>query len=137
MGKVEVAMSQKLNGTADDCWAKIGGWGNVHEWHPAIVKTEVEGEGVGSFRTLTLGDGAVLKERLDSEDAAGRSYGYSFVEHPMPVDEYKGQLSVADNGDNTCTVNWNANFVSKGVSDDEAKQLIQGIFQAGFDALKA
>jgi len=137
MGKIEVDKSQRLKVAADKCWDRVGGWATVHEWHPVIAKTETEGDGVGSLRTLTLGDGAVLKERLDAQDAAGMSYEYSFVEHPLPVDNYHGKISVADNGDGTSTLRWEANFVSKGVSDEEAKGIIEGIFQAGFDAMKS
>ena len=136
MSRVEVAMSQKLKVAADKCWTRVGGWGTIHEWHPAVAKTDVQGDGVGSLRTVTLGDGAVLKERLDAHDAAGMSYEYTFVEHPLPVDDYHGKISVADNGDGTCTMHWGSNFVAKGATDEEAKGAIEGIFQAGFDALK-
>ena len=131
--RVEVAMSTRLTVPADKCWEKIGKWGTIHEWHPAVATTELEGEGVGSIRILTLGDGAVLKERLESQ--TDNSYEYSFVEHPLPVDDYHGKISVEDNGDGTTTLSWGSNFVANGVSDDEARQLISGIFQAGFDAL--
>ena len=136
MSRVEIAMSQKLAVPADKCWARVGGWGTPHEWHPAIAKTDLDGEGVGSFRTLTLGDGAVLKERLDAQDAAGMSYEYTFVEHPLPLDDYHGKISVTDNGDGTSTMHWGSNFVAKGVADDEVKKIMEGIYQAGFDALK-
>ena len=136
MSRVEVAMSQKLVAPANKCWARVGDFATLHEWHPAVTKTHMEGEGVGSARILTLGDGSVIKERLDEEDAADMSYAYTFLESPLPVDDYHGKISVADNGDGTCTMHWSSNFVAKGVSNDEAKKIIEGIFQAGFDALK-
>ncbi len=137
MGKLEVSVSKNVSTSSDHCWARVGGWGTIHEWHPAIDKTVAEGEDVGAIRTLTLGDGATLKEELESYDSAARSYSYRFVEHPFPVDDYHGKISVSDNGDGTSTVTWSGSFLAKGVSDDEARQMFEGVYQAGLDAVEA
>jgi hypothetical protein len=126
-------MSTTLSVPTDKCWERIGRWEALHEWHPAVAKTELDGEGIGSHRTLTLGDGATIKERLDAQSDS--SYEYSFVEHPLPVDDYHGKISVVDNGDGTTTVHWGSNFVATDVSDEQAREIISGIYQAGFDAL--
>ncbi len=133
MARIELEVNARIATPADKCWDRAGGWATIHEWHPAIAKTDTEGEGVGALRTLTLGDGAQIKERLDSVEAM--RYGYTFLEHPLPVDEYHGNIGVTDNGDGTSTVTWGANFVAKGASDEEAKEVIAGIFKAGLDAL--
>ena len=132
-----VAMTQKLSASADAVWGRIGDFGTLHAWHPAIEKTEMDGSGVGATRNLFLAGGGNVIERLESEDAAGRGYSYVFVESPIPVDNYQATIKVVDNGDGSCTVDWSSSFDPDGVPEAEAVGIISGIYQAGFDALKS
>lgn len=131
-----VAMTQKLSAGADKVWGRIGGFGALHEWHPAIEKTEMEGSGVGAKRDLFLAGGGNVIERLDAEDSAGRSYTYTILDSPLPVANYQSTIKVVDNGDGSCTVDWSSNFDADGAPEADAVGAIQGIYQAGFDALK-
>lgn len=129
-------MSTQLPTSAATVWARIGDFGTIHEWHPAVVSCSVEGNHIGSVRTLTLGDGAVIKERLDTHADAAMSFKYSLVDHPLPVDDYHAEVRAVDNGDGTSTMHWTSSFEATVVSDEEAKEIIAGIYQAGFEALK-
>ena len=132
-----VAMKQKLSASADQVWGRIGEFGTLHEWHPAIDKSELDGSGVGAKRNLYLaGGGGNVHERLDAEDAAGRSYTYTILESPLPVANYQAVIKVLDNGDGSCTVDWSSNFDADGAPEADAMGAIQGVYQAGFDALK-
>ena len=131
-----VAMTQKLSAGAEQVWGRIGGFGTLHDWHPAIEKTELEGSGVGATRNLFLAGGGNVIERLDAEDSAGRSYTYSILDSPLPVANYQSTIKVVDNGDGSCTVDWSSNFDPDGAPEADAAGAVQGIFQAGFDALK-
>jgi mxaD protein len=137
MEQVEVKTSAKLNAPAARIWERVGGWGTIHEWHPAIEATAVESDAVGGHRTITLGDGATIKERLDNMDPGSMTYAYTWIEHPMPLDEYQGTIRVADNGDGTSTMHWSSTFVPRDAPADELRESIAGIYQAGYDALQA
>lgn len=130
-----VAMTLKLSASADQVWTRIGKFEGLHEWHPVIEKSEMEGSGVGAKRNLFLAGGGNVHERLDAEDAAGRSYTYTILESPLPVANYQSTIKVVDNGDGSCTVDWSSNFDADGASDADAEGAIQGVYQAGFDAL--
>ena len=132
-----VNMTQKLSASADQVWGRIGDFGKLHEIHPAIEKTEMEGGGVGSVRNLFLAGGGNVLERLDEDDSAGRSYTYTILESPLPVANYQATIRAADNGDGTCTVHWSSKFDADGAPDTEVEGIIQGIFQAGFDTWKS
>ena len=131
-----VAMTQKLSASADQVWSRIGGFSTLHEWHPAVEKSEVDGAGAGAKRNLFLAGGANLIERLDAEDADGRSYTYTILESPLPVANYQAVIKVVDNGDGSSTVDWSSNFDPQGAPEADAVGAIQGVYQAGFDALK-
>lgn len=75
-------------------------------------------------------------ERLVAFDDAARSY--TFLDGPFPVSEYLATLRVHQtDGGKGSRVEWSARFEPNGVSDHEASQLIQGIFDDGLKALAA
>lgn len=126
----EVSRSKQLDSSPDEVWKKIGGWATIHEWHPAIAATEVSED--GSSRTLTLGDGGVVREtRLDQGE---RSYTYRFDESPLPVKDYRSTIQVIPDGEGSL-VKWEGTFEAAGVDDAEAVELLGGLYQAGLDSL--
>ena len=96
----------------------------------------MDGGGVGSKRNLFLAGGGNVLERLDAEDNAGRSYTYTILDSPLPVENYQSTYKVVDNGDGSCTVDWSSKFDPAGAPEADAVGAVQGIYQAGFDALK-
>jgi hypothetical protein len=130
----KVHETQTLRGSVDEVWAAIGGFHDLHRWHPAVAGCTLE-EG-GRVRRLQLADGAVLVERLHSFSERERSYGYSIEEGPLPVSRYRSLLHVAEPaGGGGCRVEWSGEFAAAGVPDVEATRIITGIYRAGLDRL--
>ena len=50
----------KLSASADEVWARIGPFGGLADWHPAIDSCTQEGQGVGAVRTLRIMIPAVI-----------------------------------------------------------------------------
>jgi hypothetical protein len=118
-------------------WAKVGGWCAISEWHPAIAKCEESKDGDVEYRTLTLKDGGVIKEKLISKN--DRSYKYQIIESPLPVKNYEAQFSLTPDDDDEDEVNlvWAATYdAADGKDAKEARGVIDGIFKAGMDSLK-
>jgi hypothetical protein len=156
----KVSMSMNLPASADKVWDLIGGFNALPNWHPAVERSEVEGEGKGSVRTLHLAGGAVersevegegkgsvrtlhlagggtITERLEQIDDAGQVYSYSILSSPLPVANYTGTIRLKESADGSgCAVEWESDFQADGAPEGDAVQVIQGIYQAGFDNLK-
>ncbi|MFZ2101464.1 MAG: SRPBCC family protein [Oricola sp.] len=131
-GAAEVTRSVEVNGKAADVWAKVGGWCAVADWHPVVAKCEEAEAGDKKTRTLTTGDGAVIKETmLESGDT---TYSYRIDESPLPVENYTANLAVEGDGEQARIV-WTANFDPKG-DEAEAVAVIQGIFDGGLAEIK-
>lgn len=130
-----VEMTLHLAASAQTVWKRIGGFATLHEWHPTIEQTEMDGAGVGARRTLFLDGGGKVIERLEDEDPVGRSYTYTIVESPLPVANYLATIRVEPEGADGCTVHWSSTFEPDGVPEDEAKVVIRGIYEAGFGSL--
>jgi len=120
--------------SADQVWQLIGDFNSLPNWLPFIPKSEL-GEG-GKLRTLETADGAVIVERLQAHDDAGKTYSYSIEQAPFPVTDYLASILVEARGQGS-RVTWSGRFTPNGVSDDEAQALFTGIYQGGLEALRA
>ncbi|MEM7222801.1 MAG: SRPBCC family protein [Pseudomonadota bacterium] len=132
----KVSMSMDLGVSADKLWDMIGLFHGLHDWHPAVERTEIEGEGKGSLRTLHLVGGGEIVERLEQLDEEGKKYNYSILSSPLPVANYNSTISVKESDDGSCKVQWESEFNPSGAPENDAVKAIQGVYQAGFDNLK-
>jgi len=120
--------------TTDQVWQLIGGFNSLPDWLPFIPKSELS-EG-GRVRSLQTADGAVVVERLEAFDNAGKTYSYSILQAPFPATDYLATISVEAQGQGS-RVTWSGRFSPVGVSDEEVVALFTGIYQGGLEALRA
>ncbi len=73
--------------------------------------------------------GKLLLEQTD------RHYTFRIDDGPLPIDDLVATIRVRDEGEDACSVEWEATFEPVGVPDHEAVELNRGFFQAGLDAL--
>ena len=133
----KVSMSTEMKVPADQVWKLIGGFNALSDWHPAVEKTDVEGDGVGSVRTLSLAGGGKIVERLESVDDNERVYTYSIMDAPLPLADYVSTIRVRDEGDGQATVvEWSSEFKPRGAAENAAVQAVEDIYKAGLDNLK-
>ena len=118
--------------SADALWAKIGDFCGISKWHPAVEKCELSAD--GKTRTLSLKGGGTIVEALVKMDPAARSYTYSIVRSPLPVDKYTSTISVAADGAGSI-VTWVGKYDAKGAPDADAQKAIQGVYDSGLKAL--
>jgi hypothetical protein len=130
---VVVAKSAEVKGkAAADLVARFGAFCAIKDWHPAVAGCEESKEGNTTFRTLTLKDGGKIREKLSSKNESG--YNYTIIESPLPVKDYMATFSIKDEG-GSAKISWVASFQAKGKPEPEAKQVIEGIFDAGLKSL--
>ena len=120
--------------SADQVWQLIGGFNTLPDWLPFIPNSELS-EG-GRVRTLQTADGAVVVERLETFDNAGKTYSYSILQAPFPATDYLATIRVEAQGQGA-KVTWSGRFTAKGVSEEEVVALFSGIYQGGLEALRA
>lgn len=132
----DAARTVTIAAGADVVWAAIGDFCGIATWHPAIAKCALSTDGGASLRTLTTKDGAVFLERQLAFEPARHSYSYSILESPLPVSGYRSTLRVEGLGTSS-RVTWDSVFQPKDVTSAQAQTVIEGIYQAGLDNLKA
>ena len=129
---IEVTKSITVNKSVDEVWKSVGDFCAIKDWHPAVEKCEAYDDHGSFYRKLTLTDGATILEKKKGGEEAN-SYTY-FIKKGLPVKPYKATFKAEGDGAST-TITWIANFKARGASDEEAKELIEGIFDAGMTSL--
>ena len=140
---VKVYTSSVLNAPAEKVWSEIRDFNGLPRWHPAIKDSYIEqrlpSDKVGCVRNFTLHAGGRIRERLLALSDFDYSVTYSILESPMGVANYVATLKLSPITDGNRTfAEWSAEFDCAPERAKELAQTIgQGVFQGGFDALKA
>ncbi len=132
-GGIQVEESITLKAKPAAVWALVGNFNGLHRWHPAVVGSSLTASDV---RVLTLGNGATITETQLSEDNEQLSYSYRIDASPLPVAGYESMIKLSAEGDNT-VVTWSSSFDAAGATDQEAADVIRGIYKAGLNQLSA
>ena len=130
---LEVKKSMQINAGLDAVWAYAGDFCAISVWHPAVENCEIVEEDGTTYRMLTLGNGAQLKERHDGDTENG--YSYTIVEGPLPVKDYSSTFQAEGDAVST-TINWTSTFMAaEGKSDEEAVDTITDIYEGGLTTI--
>jgi carbon monoxide dehydrogenase subunit G len=132
---VSVKVSERVEAPADQVWALFRDFGGVQKFSAGIEKVEVTGSGIGAVRTLSLPGGLSLQERLEAFDDRGRRLQYAIVAGPIPVTGYLATIEVKDEG-KACRVDWSSHFEPKGISDDQGRAMIEGVYKGGIAGVR-
>ena len=132
---LSVKVSERVETAADRVWELFRDFGGIQRFTSGFEKVEVSGTGIGAVRTITLPGGAALQERLEAFDDRGRKLQYAIVGGPIPVANYLATIEVRDEG-KACRIDWSSHFEPKGISDDQARAMIEGVYKGGIAGVK-
>lgn len=132
----QVQVNETLNANATAVFDVLGDFARI-KVGGAITAFDIEGEGVGAVRTITMGDNKVI-ERLDEHDREALVFGYSILneDNPLPVSNYSARVVITPTGENVCAVEWTGEFDPKGVDEETAAGVVRGIYNGGIKGTK-
>ncbi|MBA55002.1 MAG: hypothetical protein CMK89_11160 [Pseudomonadales bacterium] len=122
-----VEVRKQFNHPAGLVWVLTGDFGGLQNWLPGVTGVTVTGsgsreEGGNAERAVTLMDGSVTRESLESRDEAAMSYEYAILEMKgfKEGQQYRAQFQVKPLDDERCEVIWGATFsVPEDFSEDK------------------
>lgn len=120
---------------ANDIWAVVSDFGSIGRYIPAVAECQVQGDGIGARRTLSLQGGGQVIERLAGLEPAARVLIYEIVESVLPVSNYRSTMKIVPAGDNACELHWSSSFDARNASETDAVAAIRGIYEMGFAGL--
>lgn len=129
----EVKVSETVAAPAAKVWDVLGDFGGVMKWGgPMMQSCTLEGEGVGAVRRIGLAGALEIAERCEAYDAAKRSLSYTIIgKSPIPIRDYHSTLTVTETGASECRVDWNGRFEPEGVGEEQAQNMVRGIYTGG------
>ena len=139
---IRVRRSAVIDAPIERVWAVLRDFNSHSAWHPAVGPSEIENgqpaDRVGCIRHFHLKDGGMIREKLLALSDYDYSCTYEILESPMGVENYVATLKLTPVTDgNRCFAEWSAEFECEAGRERELTESIgQGVFQAGFDALK-
>ncbi|HEU0204898.1 MAG TPA: SRPBCC family protein [Burkholderiaceae bacterium] len=139
---VNVYASSVIDAPADTVWQHVRDFNGLPKWHPSIADSRIEqgepADRLGCIRNFHTRDGGQIRERLLTLSDYEYECTYSILESPMGVENYVATLKLTPVTDGNRTfIEWSAEFDCDPARERELVQAIgQGVFQAGFDALK-
>ena len=117
---------------------------NSHKlWHPAIARSEIEGNDsatqIGCVRRFELHDGNRLREQLISLDDHAHTLSYCMLDGSLPLHRYVATLQLKVVTDGLLTFwSWSSTFQTPvGRESELAKVVGDGVYQAGFEGMRA
>jgi Polyketide cyclase / dehydrase and lipid transport len=124
----------RIRGSADEVWAVVGDVGTIHHWFPGIVACTVAEDAEGTVRTVTLGSGMQLVERIVTNDPLARRFQYRITGGVFR--EHLGTIDVIDLGDGTSLAVYGTDAVpavmglviggASGVALENLQRLVEG-----------
>ncbi len=132
---VDVKVSERIEAKAEAVWDLFRDFGGVARFNEGLERCELDGEGIGAVRTLTLPGGVTLRERLEALDDAARRLQYSILDGPIPVRDYLSTVEVHADGEG-CQVDWSSHFEPVGMPDAQARELIEGVYRGGLAGIR-
>jgi hypothetical protein len=115
---VAVTVEREYEFDAAEVWAVFADFGNV-SWVPGVEKVELEGEGIGMIRHLTVPVFPPLQERLEAIDHEQMVLEYSIpsVEY-IELENYTARAQVADLGSGRSRVRMTCEAEATGSEQD-------------------
>jgi hypothetical protein len=131
-------ITKKIEVPVDIAWAAIRQFGRLDVWFPSMAECQIEGDGVGAFRYLTLEGGlGEITDRLLAIDETSRRLTYERTKSPFPVTSYIGNVEVFGSFDSLSVIVWTIDFESAPDDSDVVASLLKDAIAAGLDGMEA
>jgi Polyketide cyclase / dehydrase and lipid transport len=132
-----LSRSVDVSATLSQVWSMIGPFCAIKDWLPP-VGTCTETAGTPAERTLVTKDGkATFVETQTTRSETEHSYSYTFKSSPLPVTGYASTIKVVPKSDGVSTVTWSSTYVPDPGKEQDAREALTGIYEAGLATIKA
>jgi len=128
---VSAAVTEKVNAPVGQVWALLSDFHSLPRRMAGIKDFVVEGSGVGTVRSFRLGDGPVIRERIEAFEPERHRFAYSLLP-PAFVENYLAEIALVPDGTDACTVMWSATCSVPTESEAaERRAFFENVFRNG------
>jgi carbon monoxide dehydrogenase subunit G len=132
----EVREQSDIPAQPDAVWALVRDFGGLVTALGGAAELEGD-DGVGQTRTMQMGAGSPIVERLEERNEDEKRVRYSILQAgPLPVSNYVATMQLSDPGNGATTLTWSSTFEPNGVSEEDAVTAVQRVYRGGFKGLQ-
>lgn len=123
-----------INADPDEVWAVLADMPATRQWLPGVVSARMD----GTLRVCTMSDGQEVHEQISDLSPQRRSYRFTHVRVPLPVQHSAGTFTVtAGSSPDTATVTLQTTFEPLDPTGvDELSRMIHGAFAQSLQSLR-
>ena len=119
----DVITKDTINAPSNVIWEALSSFRDIEKYIPLVKSSTVEGSGVGAKRTCIIpnqsgGEEEILEE-MKSLDNNAKTFSYSIISSPLPVENYLSTIKVKDLDNEKCEIEWSSTFEPKGMAEEE------------------
>lgn len=127
---------QVIDHPIDVVWAPIARFGGLEQWAAGVVSCEVEGEGLGAIRTVSLG-GRTARERLELLEPSSHWLRYHVLPpHSMPADDVYSNTILTAIGESRTEMIWRSEAVNFRIPPEQLGHLIEAFYNESIEGLR-
>lgn len=112
-----------------EIWAVIAAFGSEKLWFPGVIKSSLDGFGVGSVRTLTFDNGTIVHERLEVADPKTHTLIYLILDGVPNTTNPRGTLRLTAVDENKTQFSWSG---TSDWTEPSFKPVLAGILEDMF-----
>jgi hypothetical protein len=99
------AVTERIEAPIERAWELLSDFHSLPRRMPGITHFVVEGSGAGAIRTIRIGEGPILRERMDIFDPERHRLAYSLLP-PAFLENYVAEIALSPQGTDACLVTW-------------------------------
>ena len=130
------SVSDLIPAPIEKVWEVVGDFNGMGKYVSAVTDSQMTGEGVGAVRKVTMQDGTVIEESLESYDPAAYELSYAIIAAPLPVKDYLATMKLTPT-DGGCTLTWSSTYEPDGSKPaDKTDKLVKLNYSFGIKGIK-
>ena len=98
-------VTERVVAPIDRVWDVLSDFTAMQKRTAGLTRFDVEGSGAGAVRTFQIGDGPVMRERLEIFDPDHYCFAYALLP-PAFMENYLGEVQLKPDGTDACLVVW-------------------------------
>jgi len=115
----EKTIQERVTAPLQNVWDLLSDFTSITRRAAGIADFSIEGSGAGSVRSFRIGDGPILRERIEYFDPANYHFAYKLLP-PAFMDDHYSELRMRPDGPDSCVIFWSGRCTV--YSEEEAEQ---------------
>ena len=101
----EKTIEDRIAAPVQQVWELLSDFSAITRRTAGIVDFKIEGEGTGAVRSFRVGDGPILRERIELWDPVKYRFAYALLP-PAFMDDHYSEIRMRADGADSCVIEW-------------------------------